>query len=377
MDGEITLDRGGSIMKLDDSEQAVLDEIQLDFPKPQVMHRPGNASQIHKAPPRKHVAFQEDMDTFANPMKQNDPPPPKMDEPIDYGEYDGGEQQESYDYSGPMDEQEEKPSPGYKTVDEEKADLVNKLGRLEKRGFTINKRLNVYSPVDELRTEVKRITYSIDVDKSIKFSRRMLIACVTGLEFMNKRYNPFELQLDGWSENLMENQDDYDEVFEELYVKYRTKMHVAPEVKLIMMLGGSAMMFHLTNSMFKSVMPNVNDVMKQNPGLVGNMMSAVQNTMTNQPPASSPSGDRHEMKGPGLDISSLMGNIMMPPAQAMNTTNLIPRPPVDIEEDDDISDIVSAKDPEETEDGDVKEVKVGPAKTTKGRTRKKKVEINL
>jgi hypothetical protein len=377
MDGEITLDRGGSIMKLDDSEQAVLDEIQLDFPKPQVMHRPGNASQIHKAPPRKHVAFQEDMDTFANPMKQNDPPPPKMDEPIDYGEYDGGEQQESYDYSGPMDEQEEKPSPGYKTVDEEKADLVNKLGRLEKRGFTINKRLNVYSPVDELRTEVKRITYSIDVDKSIKFSRRMLIACVTGLEFMNKRYNPFELQLDGWSENIMENQDDYDEVFEELYVKYRTKMHVAPEVKLIMMLGGSAMMFHLTNSMFKSVMPNVNDVMKQNPGLVGNMMSAVQNTMTNQSPASSPSGDRHEMKGPGLDISSLMGNIMMPPAQAMNTTNLIPRPPVDLEEDDDISDIVSAKDPEETEDGDVKEVKVGPAKTTKGRTRKKKVEINL
>jgi len=91
----------------------------------------------------------------------------------------------------------------------------------------------------------------------------MLVACVTGLEFLNKRYNPFEIQLEGWSENVMETQDDYDEVFEELFVKYRTKMNVAPEVKLIMMLGGSAMMFHLTNSMFKSVMPNVNDVMKQ------------------------------------------------------------------------------------------------------------------
>ena len=56
----------------------------------------------------------------------------------------------------------------------------------------------------------------------------MLIACTTGLEFMNKKYNPFEIQLDGWSENVMENVDDYDEVFEELYVKYRTKMHVAP-----------------------------------------------------------------------------------------------------------------------------------------------------
>jgi len=55
-------------------------------------------------------------------------------------------------------------------------------------------------------------------------------------------------------------------------VKYRSKVNVAPEIKLIMMLGGSAMMFHLTNSMFKSVMPNMNDVMKQNPDLVKNMM---------------------------------------------------------------------------------------------------------
>ena len=31
--------------------------------------------------------------------------------------------------------EEDKPSPGYKTIDEEKADLVNKLGRLEKKGL--------------------------------------------------------------------------------------------------------------------------------------------------------------------------------------------------------------------------------------------------
>ena len=106
----------------------------------------------------------------------------------------------------------------------------------------------------------------------------MLIACCTGLEFLNKKYNPFRIQLDGWSENVMESVDDYDEVFEELYVKYRSKVAVAPEIKLIMMLGGSAMMFHLTNSMFKSVMPNMNDILKQNPGLVQNMVDAVKNT---------------------------------------------------------------------------------------------------
>ena len=369
MDGEIVLDRGDSnVMKLDENEQAVMDEIQLNFPKPQVMSR-GRPS----SGPPPQSSYQEDIGDFANPMKQSAPPPPQQDDPIDYGEVEPEEEQ----YEGVYEAPEEQPSPGYKTIDEEKADLVNKLGRLEKKGFTVNKRLNAYSPVDELRTEVKRITYSIEVDKSVKFSRRMLIACVTGLEFLNKRYNPFEIQLDGWSENVMESVDDYDEVFEELYVKYRTKMKMAPEVKLIMMLGGSAMMFHLTNSMFKSVMPNMNDVMKQNPDLMQNMMSAVQNTMgaaaAGQPSGASGESGRHEMKGPGMDISSLMGNIMMPPAPPMNTMRQQVAPPE--EEDDDISDIVADEELPENEE-EIKEVKVSTAKPKRG-GRKKKVEINL
>ena len=379
MDGEIILDRKDhNVMKLDDSEQALMNEIEIEVPR---RHQPvkKQISQMKTqfTPPQRQV-FQEDIDSFANPNKQMAPSAPPQEAPVDYGEYED-EPEPEMEYS--MDEEEEKPSPGFKTIDEEKADLVNKLGRLEKKGFTVNKRLNAYSPIDELRTEVKRITYSIDVDKSIKFSRRMLIACTTGLEFLNKKYNPFEIQLDGWSENVMENVDDYDEVFEELYVKYRTKMHVAPEIKLIMMLGGSAMMFHLTNSMFKSVMPNMNDVIKQNPGLVQNMMSAVQNTVSKSQQQQTPeTGERHEMQGPGFDISSLMGNIMMPPTPPMNTTSIAPQEPpsVDDDDDDDVSDIAEAPatGEEEGEDGDVREVKVTQTKGKRGR-KKKSVEINL
>jgi len=176
--------------------------------------------------------------------------------------------------------------------------------------------------------------------------------------------------------------DDYDEVFEELYVKYRSKMHVAPEIKLIMMLGGSAMMFHLTNSMFKSVMPNMNDVIKQNPGLVQNMMTAVQNTVPKSQQQGTPeNGERHEMQGPGFDISSLMGNIMMPPTPPMNTTSIAPQEPPSVDDDDDdVSDIAEAPDTGdvegEGEDGDVREVKVTQSKGKRGR-KKKSVEINL
>ena len=380
MDGEIILDRKNTnVMKLDDNEQALMNEIEIDIPRRQPVKKQISQMKTQFTAPQPQI-FQEDIDSFANPNKQAQPSVPPPEEPLDYHEYDDEPEME-YGGGYMMEEEEEKPSPGFKTIDEEKADLVNKLGRLEKKGFTVNKRLNAYSPIDELRNEVKRITYSIDVDKSIKFARRMLIACTTGLEFMNKKYNPFEIQLEGWSENVMENVDDYDEVFEELYVKYRTKMHVAPEIKLIMMLGGSAMMFHLTNSMFKSVMPNMNDVIKQNPGLVQNMMSAVQNTVSKSQQQGTPeNGERHEMQGPGFDISSLMGNIMMPPTPPMNTTSIKPQEQiiVDDDDDDDISDIAEAPTPGDVEggDGELREVKVTQTKTKRGR-KKKSVEINL
>jgi hypothetical protein len=128
--------------------------------------------------------------------------------------------------------------------------------------------------------------------------------------------------------------------------------------------------------MFKSVMPNMNDVMKQNPDLVKNMMAAVQNTTRNTggPATDAPVGGtgNYEMRGPGVDISSLMGGIMMPPPPPMNTT------PMDAgEEDDDLSDIMSISG--ESTGGEVKEVNVSGASKTKRTTtrRKKKTEINL
>jgi hypothetical protein len=255
------------------------------------------------------------------------------------------------------------PSEGYKTIEDEKADLLNKITRLNKKGIQSSARLTIYSDIEEIRTEYKRMTYSIDVERSIKFQRRMLVACVTGLEFLNDKFDPFDVELNGWSQNTMENVEDYDGVFEELYNKYKTKVQVAPEVKLIMMVGGSAMMFHLTNSMFKAAVPNVTQVMKQNPGLMQNMMDAVQRTQPGAGPGSAepPAGGlRREMRGPGMDFGSLMG-MMGPPQPQMS------RPAR--QDDDDVSDIVSV----DAGDPDMREVAV----KGKGKGRPKKKEVSL
>lgn len=405
MDDDIILERTPStqVMKMNDDEQALLNEIEITTTRAPKRRPPPAGG----GPPRRPTFdVQPEMDAFTNPVKRTRPqmsshPRRDMGDDDDGDDFDFGGDDDGDDdgggpggggpggYGGPPPPpvQEEVPSEGYTSIDDEKADLLNKLTRLEKKGFTINKRLNAYSDISEIRTEYKRIVYSIEAEQSIKFSRRMLIACVTGIEFLNKRYNPFDIMLEGWSESVMENVDDYDGVFEELYVKYRNKMHVAPEIKLIMMLGGSGMMFHLTHSMFKAAMPNLNDVMKQNPDLVKNMMNAVKNTTQKSAssgsdpsnrPVSSPiirgGGDgtssRREMQGPGLDISSLMGGIMMPPPPPLNTKAQILETVQEVEVgDDDISDIVSISG--ESFGGDTKDIKVSAAKRRGGGGRKK------
>jgi hypothetical protein len=336
-------------MDFNDDEAALMDEISFSRPeKKQARARPVRT--VPRMAPRSSAPIQEDagLDDFLNPDKRFAQSAPPTEE-FDGEEYeDEGQPGQQYAGGGGV----EQPSEGYKTIEDEKADLLNKISRLIKKGIQGNTRLNSYSSIEEIRTEYKRMTYSIEVDRSIKFQRRMLIATVTGLEFLNKKFDPFDLQLDGWSENMMEQTDDYDGVFEELYNKYKNKIEVAPEIKLIMMVGGSAMMFHLTNSMFKQAV-NVSQVMNQNPQLQRDMMDAVQRSVpTGGPPRP---GLRGEMRGPGVDFGSLMG-MMQPPA-----------PPPQVDE---LSDVVSDAGGDE-----VREVSMKPAAKKGRKSNKKEISI--
>ena len=71
--------------------------------------------------------------------------------------------------------------------------------------------------------------------KSIKFQSKMLMAFISGIEFLNGKFDPLDIKLDGWSESVSENIDEYDEIFGELHEKYGSKAKMAPELKLLFM----------------------------------------------------------------------------------------------------------------------------------------------
>ena len=156
----------------------------------------------------------------------------------------------------------------------EKGEFITKLQRLESKGFSVSRKFTMDNSLDEIKTEYYRLVDARQLETSIKFQRQMLMGAITGIEWLNGRFDPFDLKLDGWSESVHENAEDFDEIFEELYDKYKDKGKMSPEVRLMMAVGGSGFMCHVSNSFFRSKMPSMDDVLRKNPELARQMAAA-------------------------------------------------------------------------------------------------------
>ena len=161
------------------------------------------------------------------------------------------------------------------------------------------------------------------MEASVHFQQKILMASVTGMEFLNKKFDPINAKLDGWSESVMDNITDYEEIFRKLHEKYSERASMPPELQLLVTLVGSGFMFHLTQSLFKSSLPGLGDALKSNPDIMKNIMGAMGQSLNNaqgnvvkpnqeqlQQPLHQNLRDRldqdNNMSGPSVNLSSLM-----------------------------------------------------------------------
>ena len=166
----------------------------------------------------------------------------------------------------------------------EKFKVLRKLESLERKGVELTKKYSMESNLLEMQGEYEMIMEEKAAKNSVKFQANMMMAIINGVEFLNSRFDPFDIKLDGWGDQINENIGDYDEVFGELYEKYKSKASMSPELKLLFQLGGSAMMVHMTNTMFKTAMPGMDDIFRQNPDLMRHFQSAAVNSMSDSNP---------------------------------------------------------------------------------------------
>lgn len=244
----------------------------------------------------------------------------------DYSSIDSGVQKNNTnlsnsntDYSDDEEDVTEISTPkkqkSYEEIQQEKQQLLFDLDRLHKQGYPPSKRYSMASSYEDIKYERDRLKKQRDVEKSIRFSRKILMGTVSGVEWLNKKFDYFDIKLNGWSENVLENISDYDEVFEELHDKYSESVKMAPELKLISMVAGSAALFHITNSIFKSASPQLSDILKQNPDIMRNITEAAARNM---------SGTINEQFG----SNNFVGNMMKDGMNNKINQNFPQRPPV-------------------------------------------------
>ncbi len=169
-------------------------------------------------------------------------------------------------------------------MQKKKFELLCKLERLKKKGVVVPRTYTMNSSYEEIKFEYDKLHNERLMENSVKMYRQMMISVTTGIEYLNNKVNPFDVYLDGWSDQVYSQQHDYDEIFEELYEKYKDKGSMPPELRLLLSLGGSALMYHLSNTMFKSVLPGAQDILRQNPDLMKHMQQTLLSTMAQQGP---------------------------------------------------------------------------------------------
>lgn len=161
---------------------------------------------------------------------------------------------------------------------QQKKQLLYQFERLEKKGVPIRK-FNLNSDLNEMKWEYERIKNQRDTDKAISTYRKGLVVFTNVVEILNSKFDPFDVKLDGWSESIYDDIEEYDDVFEELHDKYKGKVKVAPELRLLGLLAGSGFMFHFQQASLKnSKIPGADEILKSDPELMKQFQKAAANS---------------------------------------------------------------------------------------------------
>ena len=200
-------------------------------------------------------------------------------------------------------------------VRRKKRAMIKKLEEWYEKGLIKhNSNFNLDSAFDEIEDEYETALEDKRKKDSVKLQGWWFMTFINSMEYANTVFNPFDLNLDGWGEQVNEDLDSYEEIFSELHDKYKGGK-LAPEISLLLRVGFSAAVLNFSNKALSSATPAFNDVIKQSPELMKMFTNATVSSMSQSSPgfamANNFMQDNSKPKGP-------------PPPAPVNTQNMAP-----------------------------------------------------
>lgn len=162
--------------------------------------------------------------------------------------------------------------------------MIKKLEEWYEKGQIKNiTHFNNDSDYQEVEDEYESFLEEKRRKDSIKLQGWWFMTAINSIEYANAAFDPFGINLDGWGEQISEDIDSYDEIFSELYDKYKGGK-MAPELSLLLRLGFSAAVVNFTNKALSTATPGFNDVIRQSPELMKMFTNATVSSMSQQSP---------------------------------------------------------------------------------------------
>jgi len=162
--------------------------------------------------------------------------------------------------------------------------MIKKLEEWYEKGLIKHSsHFNMDSNYEEVEDEYETAMEDKRKKDSIKLQGWWFMTFVNSVEYANAAFNPFDINLDGWGEQVSEDIDSYEEIFSELHDKYKGGK-LAPELSLLLRLGFSAAVVNFTNKALSTATPGFNDVIRQSPELMKAFTNATVNSMSQQSP---------------------------------------------------------------------------------------------
>jgi hypothetical protein len=154
-------------------------------------------------------------------------------------------------------------------------DMLRKLGELVQYGVKLSQNYNMNSDYFAMKYEYELHKNIRAKQNSVNWMSSLMLNCIYGIEILNEKYNPFDLKLKNWSEQINADINNYYDVFGEIYEKYNQPgKNMAPELKLVLMISGSALKFHLNNTLLSQnnkIPPNLQQADAQDPAMLEQM----------------------------------------------------------------------------------------------------------
>ena len=214
--------------------------------------------------------------------------------------------------------------------------MIKKLEEWYEKGLIKNiTHFNIDSVYEEVEDEYETALEDKRKKDSVKLQGWWFMTFVNSIEYANAAFNPFDLNLDGWGEQVSEDIDSYEEIFSELHEKYKGGK-MAPELSLLLRLGFSAAVVNFTNKALSSATPGFNDVIRQSPELMKAFTSATVNTMSQNSPGFAFANNMmqeqsNKPRGPPPPAPVETKNMAPPPRPSMQfTQNSTNRPDINV-----------------------------------------------